>query len=736
MPGESRTALTDVLKKYWGYDGFLPLQPEAMTCVMDGGDSIVVLPTGGGKSLCFQAPAMCLDGLAIVISPLISLMKDQVDALTTCGVPAACINSTMSYAEKGHVANEIRAGRLRLLYMAPERLVQSRTIEFLRSANVSMVAIDEAHCISEWGHDFRPEYRELKMLKEVFPGVGIHAYTATATDKVRADIAANLGLDDPEILVGSFDRPNLTYRVEQRTDRLGQVLEVIERHKGESGIVYCLRRKDVDKLTQALTEMKIRALPYHAGLSDDQRHRNQDAFIEEKVDVVVATVAFGMGIDKSNVRFVVHAAMPKSIENYQQESGRAGRDGLEAECCLLYSGGDMATLKWMLSDLEGDAYKAAAKSLDAIFNFCAGVVCRHRALVTYFGQEYPQESCNACDVCLGDLDLVDEPLIVGQKILSCVVRLKESFGGDYTAKVLAGSGEQRIKENGHDQLSTWGLLKDDSRRNIRDWVEQLVGQGYLRKAGEFNVLEITDSGRQLLKGESEPRLLQPRTAKSKSQSAAADDSWEGVDRDLFELLRTLRRETAEQLDVPAYVVFGDATLRDMARRRPSSLDGLLNVKGVGEKKRTDYGETFLACIVEYCSENEMATDVEPSLTSPRKAAASRPRRGPSSSARKSFEFFESGNSVEQVAESMGRAKSTVNAYLREYLTHATVEDPSPWVDAETTARVEQALEHVDGDRLKPVFDHLDGEVSYDQLRIVATCRQNRQAVTEGSATNT
>jgi ATP-dependent DNA helicase RecQ len=642
----------------------------------------------------------------------------------------------MSHAEKGHVANEIRAGQLRLLYMAPERLVQSRTIEFLRSANVSLVAIDEAHCISEWGHDFRPEYRELKLLKEVFPGVGIHAYTATATDKVRADIAANLGLDNPEILVGSFDRPNLTFRVEQRTDRLGQVLEVIERHKGESGIVYCLRRKDVDELARALSELKIRALPYHAGLPDDVRHRNQDAFIEEKVDVVVATVAFGMGIDKSNVRYVVHAAMPKSIENYQQESGRAGRDGLEAECCLLYSGGDMATLKWMLSDLEGDAYKAAVKSLDAMFDYCAGVVCRHRALVTYFGQDYPQETCNACDVCLGDLDLVDEPLIVGQKILSCVVRLKESFGGDYTAKVLAGSGEQRIKENGHDQLSTWGILQDASRRNIRDWVEQLVGQGYLRKAGEFNVLEITDLGRQLLKGDSEPRLLTPRATKSKSRSAVADDSWEGVDRGLFELLRTLRRETAEQLGVPTYIVFGDASLRDMARRRPSSLEEFLAVKGVGEKKRTDYGEAFLVCIVDFCSEHELATDVVPSPTSSSTRTTSRPRRGPSGGARKSFEFFESGQTVEQVAESMGRAKSTVNAYLREYLVHATVEDPSPWVDAETTARVEQALEHVDGDRLKPVFDILEGAVSYDQLRIVATCRRNRQAAVDGSASAT
>jgi ATP-dependent DNA helicase RecQ len=725
MPEETRSALCDVLKRYWGYDSFLPLQEEAMACVMSGRDSVVVLPTGGGKSLCFQAPAMCLDGLAVVVSPLISLMKDQVDALTSCGVPAACVNSTLSFDEKRRVADEIRDGQLRLLYVAPERLVQPRTIEFLSSAKVSLVAIDEAHCISEWGHDFRPEYRELRFLKEVFPNIGIHAYTATATEQVRADIAANLKLDNPEVLIGSFDRPNLTYRVERRRDRLKQILEVLDRRRGEPGIVYCIRRRDVDETAEALTGLGIRARPYHAGLSDAERHRNQDAFIQEKVDVIVATVAFGMGIDKSNVRYVIHAGMPKSIESYQQESGRAGRDGLEAECCLFYSGGDFGIWKRLLSELEGDAYQAALNSLGAMYDFCTGVVCRHRSLVKYFGQSYPDQLCGACDVCLGDLDLVDDPLTIGQKILSCVVRLRQTFGGDYTALVLAGSEEQRIKQNGHDQLSTWGILKEESRRNIRDWIEQLVGQAYLQKSGEYNVLQVTADGRRLLQGDVTPRLLKPRTAKTKSRAAFDDDSWEGVDRDLFEALRTLRREKADERAVPAYVVFGDAALRDMARRRPSSLEGFLDVKGVGEKKCADYGDTFVDCITRYCREHELSTDLKPAqLTTPEPAAQRDP--GPSESARHAFKLFEAGNTVEQVAGSMSRAVSTVNGYLLEYLRHSGVDDPAPWVEADTRERVERAIEQVDTDRLKPVFELLEETVSYEQIRIVAACLRNRE----------
>ncbi|MFQ5734966.1 MAG: RecQ family ATP-dependent DNA helicase, partial [Planctomycetaceae bacterium] len=344
--------LTDVLSKYWGFDRFLPLQEEAMRCVLNAQDSVVVLPTGGGKSLCFQAPALCLDGLAVVASPLISLMKDQVDALRSCGIPAACLNSSLSREERRDVAGEIRRGRLRLLYAAPEWLVLATTIEFLKQANVSLIAIDEAHCISAWGHDFRPEYRELRVLREAFPEVGIHAYTATATVQVREDIARELCLTDPKILVGSFDRPNLIYKVERRTGGIRQICEIVDRHSKESGIVYCITRAEVDRTCATLTDLGYRALPYHAGMDADTRRKNQEAFIKDDVDIIVATVAFGMGIDKPNVRYVIHAGMPKSIEHYQQESGRAGRDGLEAECCLLYSSGDYGQWRRILESAE------------------------------------------------------------------------------------------------------------------------------------------------------------------------------------------------------------------------------------------------------------------------------------------------------------------------------------------------------------------------------------------------
>ena len=330
--------LREALGKYWGFSGLLPLQAEAMSCVLQGRDSVVVLPTGGGKSLCFQAPAMCLPGLALVVSPLIALMKDQVRRLLrSCGVPAAFANSTLSRDERRRLALDVRTGRLRLLYLAPERLLAEGTLEFLKAARVSLVAIDEAHCISSWGHDFRPEYRGLKALKEAFPNVGIHAYTATASERVRRDIAEQLRLDNPEVLVGPFDRPNLVFKVQRRTDRLRQIRHVLDRRPNESGIIYCITRKDVDQTSAALAELGYRALPYHAGLTDEERRRNQEAFIDERVETIVATVAFGMGIDKPNVRYVIHAGMPKSLEHYQQESGRAGRDGLEAECCLFYS---------------------------------------------------------------------------------------------------------------------------------------------------------------------------------------------------------------------------------------------------------------------------------------------------------------------------------------------------------------------------------------------------------------
>jgi ATP-dependent DNA helicase RecQ len=728
--------LLAAMKRYWGYDSFRPLQAEAMASAMGDRDSVVVLPTGGGKSLCFQTPAVCRPGLTLVVSPLISLMKDQVDALRACGVAAATVNSTLSYAERRQVAEQINRGELKLLYASPERLLASRTLDFLKSTQLSMIAVDEAHCISAWGHDFRPEYRGLSALKEAFPGVGVHAYTATATENVQRDIAEQLGLVDPQFLVGSFDRPNLIYRVRRASNRFAQVCELVKQRRGESGIVYCISRKEVDKTAAALASLGFRALPYHAGLSDEERHKNQDAFLQERCDVVVATVAFGMGIDKSNVRYVIHAGVPKSIEHYVQESGRAGRDGLEADCLLLHNGRDVAVWKMLIDKGDPEAAEGAKRALEAVSSFCSSTTCRHRALVEHFGQQLDRERCGACDVCLGELDLVDDSLVLAQKILSCVVRLGERFGGDYTAKVLAGSEEQRIVEAGHDKLSTHGLLSDFPHTAIRAWIDQLVSQSFLVKEGEYNTLALTEAGRGILKGEGAPQLLQPakrERGERRSRDGGAADSWEGVDRDLFDRLRALRTELAAERGVPPYVVFGDAALRDMARRRPSTLEAFLDVRGVGQRKCDEFGEAFVGAINEYCGTNGVPVDVDDSSSVasrlvPEPGSRSRSTSaGPTMSALAAFEHFRRGAAIDEVMQLLGRARSTVTGYLGEYLRHEQVTDPSPWIDDGLARRIEAAMDEVGGDRLKPIYDKLGGDVSYDDIRIVATCVANRNA---------
>jgi ATP-dependent DNA helicase RecQ len=596
--------IEEVLRKYWGYDRFLPLQKQAMECVCRGRDSIVVLPTGGGKSLCFQVPAMLLPNLTLVISPLISLMKDQIDSLLDCGIAAGRLDSSMSHPERNETYGRLRERQLKLLYVSPERLLMQGFLDFLKNGGISSVAIDEAHCVSMWGHDFRPEYRRLGALREALPGIPIGAYTATATDHVRSDIAEQLRLDSPEILVGAFDRSNLVYRVRRRANAVKQICNVLERHAGESGIIYCLRRADVDAMTQALAGHGYRVAPYHAGMADDEREKSQQSFIDEEVDIIVATVAFGMGIDKSNVRYVIHAAMPKSLEHYQQESGRAGRDNLEAECFLFYSGADYLTWKRILEESEPQSFDIGMTKLGQMYRYCGGVACRHRAILGYFGQQLDKGNCRACDICLGEVEGVPDALIAAQKILSSILRQGERFGADYTAGVLVGSREDRVLANHHDQLSTYGLLKDATRSVVRDWIEQLAEQECIARFGEYGVLMVTDKGRRVLKGIEQPLLLEAPKKKAPPPKLMVErDSWTGVDRDLFEELRGLRRRLSQQRAVPAYIVFNDVTLRDLAKRRPQTPEELLRVSGIGLKKLEQYGEQVLSEIRRYCSKN-------------------------------------------------------------------------------------------------------------------------------------
>jgi ATP-dependent DNA helicase RecQ len=578
---------------------------EAMQAVLAGCDSVVVLPTGGGKSLCFQAPALVREGLALVVSPLISLMKDQVDTLVGNGVPAALYNSSLSSSERASVAAGIRDGRFRLLYVSPERLVGDSGESFLsllRGSRVSFVAVDEAHCISQWGHDFRPEYRQLGRLREQLPDVSLHAFTATATARVRRDIALQLALRSPRELVGSFDRPNLVYRVLARATLKRQLLETLARHQGEAGIIYCTSRREVDALAAWLVSEGIRALPYHAGMADADRTRHQDDFINERADVIVATVAFGMGIDRSDVRFVIHAGAPRSLEHYQQEAGRAGRDGLEAECLLIYSSADFMRWRTMLES-NGELTEGATALMRHMERYASSVGCRHRQLAEYFGDRYPSESCGACDYCLDELENVPEPIVIARKILSCVARVGQRFGATHVTNVLRGYAGEQVTARGHDKLSTFGLLDGASVPEIRGYIEQLASLGLLRQTEDaYPVLTLTPRGLQLLKDETSvpgltlARQRKPQKDRPMPRSRVEAESWEGVDRGLFDRLRALRLEIARSRGLPPYVIFHDATLREMARLRPMTIAALLGVKGVGARKADDLGEQFLDAI--------------------------------------------------------------------------------------------------------------------------------------------
>jgi ATP-dependent DNA helicase RecQ len=603
-------ALQDAIARYWGYTTLKPLQREAMDAVLAGRDSVVVLPTGGGKSLCFQAPALVRRGVALVVSPLISLMKDQVDTLVSNGVPAALYNSSLGDDEKAAVAAGLRHGRYRLLYVSPERLVGDACDGFLSrlsAAQVSFIAVDEAHCISQWGHDFRPEYCQLGRLRQLLPGVAVHAFTATATARVRRDIARQLSLMDPLELLGSFDRPNLLYRVVPRTALKRQLLDVLDRHRGEAGIVYCTSRREVDRLAAWLAGRGIAALPYHAGLSDTDRRRSQEAFLTERADIIVATVAFGMGIDRSNVRFVAHAGAPRSLEHYQQESGRAGRDGLEAECVLISSAADFVKWRVML-ERNSELTDANVALLRQMERYATSVGCRHRHLMGYFGDDFAAGrggsggGCAACDVCLDELEAAPDPSVLARKILSCVARVGQRFGATHVASVLRGHGSEHVVARGHDRLSTFGLLADASVSEVRGYIEQLIGADLLRQCGEeYPVLALTSKGLELLKDAAAyPGLTLVRQRQSRNEprlrSRVEAESWRDVDRSLFERLRAVRLEIARSRGVPPYVIFHDATLREMARIRPTTVRALRTIKGVGARKAEDLGDTFLAAI--------------------------------------------------------------------------------------------------------------------------------------------
>ena len=595
------TQALSILKKHFGYDSFRPNQEEIIQAVLDGRDVFASMPTGGGKSICYQIPALCKEGLTIVISPLIALMKDQVDNARESGVPAAYLNSTLTAEETSSVYARLHRNEIKLLYISPERLALDGYLESLKEFPITFFAVDEAHCLSEWGHDFRPDYLVLSRIKEVFPAVSAAAFTATATRKVQDDIIRILKLSDPFLVRASFNRKELFYRVDRKDKVLKQITAFIMDHSGQAGIVYRTSRKDVEKTAAHLADRGIKALPYHAGLSQAERQENQEMFNRDETDVIVATIAFGMGIDKSNIRYVIHGDLPKSMEGYYQETGRAGRDGLESHCLLLYSAGDLVKLQYFIDKMENPAEKEKArKNMQRMANFASVNVCRRKQILEYF-DEPAADDCGFCDICTGATEKVNGS-VDAQKILSAVIRTDQRFGVTHIIDIVQGADTEKIRRMGHDQIKTYGVGKDKSKKWWRGIVEELLSQKAVCQDPEsYNALKMTEKGKNILFGK-EPFFIIKKDDTLPKLPSQSEDALAGTnryDKNLFETLKEVRTELARQKNVPPYVIFSDKTLREMSALKPVDNSGFLRVSGVGETKLEQYGPVFLPKIREF-----------------------------------------------------------------------------------------------------------------------------------------
>ena len=596
--------LPQLLKSTFGYSTFRPLQREIIEANLVGEDVFALLPTGGGKSLCFQLPALARPGLTVVVSPLIALMKDQVDALQASGVAATFLNSTLGADESRARLRSLHRGEYKLLYVAPERLMLEGWVENLKAWNVTAIAIDEAHCVSEWGHDFRPEYRQLAKLRTHLPDVPMMALTATATGRVREDIITHLKLRDPQTFVASFNRPNLTYRVVPKDEPAKQIIDFVRKREHESGIIYCASRATAERVADSLAGRGFLARPYHAGLAPEERARNQEMFLRDDTRIICATIAFGMGINKPNVRWVIHHDLPKNIEGYYQETGRAGRDGLPGDCLLLFSAGDIAKQTHFLDEITGEQERAIARTqLRQIVHYAESAGCRRVELLQYFGETFPLDNCGACDNCAEPRESFDGT-IVAQKFLSCVYRIQQNSrfgtGLNHVIEVLTGAKTEKITRWGHDQLTTYGIGQELSRSHWGSIGRELLRLGYLGIGpGEYATIELTASGREILRARTPITLTKPIDPPKSRRLAPRREGDIPCDEILFERLRTLRKKLADARKVPAYIVFGDNTLRALAREYPQTLADLEGISGIGEKKRDEFGEVFTTAIAQY-----------------------------------------------------------------------------------------------------------------------------------------
>lgn len=707
--------MLNLLKTHFGFDQFLPLQEEIIRWVIAKKDAFVLMPTGGGKSLCFQLPALRLPGLTLVISPLIALMKDQVDALQANGISAEFINSTLSYAEIAEIQRQAQAKKIKILYFAPERLILPEFQQFLKQIQVSLIAIDESHCISEWGHDFRPEYRNLKLLRTILPEVPAMALTATATLKVREDIISQLSLDQAKIFISSFNRPNLSYSVLPKKDSYDQLLKILRERRNESAIIYCFSRKDTEQLAADLRNEGFKALPYHAGLESEARRTNQEKFIRDEVQIIVATIAFGMGIDKPDVRLVIHYHLPKSIEGYYQETGRAGRDGLPSQCVLFYSYADSIKQQYFIKQIENEAErKNSSRKLEQMVEYAELATCRRQHLLAYFGEDDQPEKCDGCDVCLSPLEEFDAT-IISQKIMSAILRTGGRFGISYIIDVLCGAKNKKIIERQHDQLSVYGIVNDYAKEDLRHIIGQLISRKLIIKGGDaYPILELGPLGKDFLRKREKIGLPKFKySAKTTKPTKAVDLEYH---KELFEKLRLMRKTIADENNVPPFIVFGDLALLQMAYYLPQTEENFAKISGVGREKLKKYGQLFMEEIQTYAQENQLGEKEISGKSSARHSQ--RNRLGPTYQETKKLVLKKI--SIEKIASMRGVLTRRILYHIEKLVRQGEIEMIA--IDylrppIEKFGKIASAFQKSGGAALLPVREILGEQFSYEELRI-------------------
>jgi len=705
-----------VLANIFGYNSFRNNQEAIIHQVLDGGDAMVLMPTGGGKSLCYQVPALCLPGLTVVVSPLIALMKDQVDALLVSGVKAAFLNSTLSAAEQTAISQQVWNNELKLLYVAPERLVgaDKQFLKFLQNVQVSLFAIDEAHCISQWGHDFRPEYRVLRELKNYFPNTPLIALTATADALTRDDIIAQLHLEDCPVFENSFNRPNIRYTVKPKQGYYGELVAYLQEHQEDAGIIYCLSRAATEKLAQDLCDDGFHAAAYHAGLDRETRETRQEQFLRDEVRIMVATIAFGMGINKSNVRFVVHADLPKNLEGYYQETGRAGRDGLDSEAILFYGQGDVMKLR-SFAQVEGNEEQTAIlmQKLAMMVQFCETKRCRRKYLLNYFGEK-TVEHCDNCDTCLNKAELIDAT-IPAQKLLSAVTRLNEGFGGNYVIDVLRGSMAEKIRPE-HKGLSVFGKGKDLSKEIWQHYLRELVQDGYLQQSsGEYPILQLTAKSRAVLYNGEQVMLSAPnQPAQVKEPIKTYEKA--SYEKALFEDLKKRRTQFAQEENVPPYIILSDSTLMELSTYLPIKHSDLQHISGFGAFKIEKYGNAFLETVQDFCIAGQLPTRMH--LKGPLKEKKPKPVKEKETDTKKlSFEYYQKGLSIEEIAEARNLSTNTIAEHLSFYINKGSLKLDA-FVSGQHQALIKAAIDTYGVNSLKQLKENLPDRISYANIRMV------------------